>query len=83
MYPKPTHFLKCRHAVGRSGKSYCMYCIYLKDTTNNRVKIRVFGDRFWPGHYNKSYIRYVLKSRIYPIPKDILSKPSFPDTRMI
>ena len=65
----PTHFLLCRHAVGQSGMSYSMYCDILKEMKNDRLKIRVYGDRFWPGRYDKSYIRYVKSSRVSTIPR--------------
>ena len=64
---KPTHYLDCRHAIGRNGKYYRMYCVILKIMSNNRLKIRVFGDRFWPGRYDKSYIRYVPNTHVHPI----------------
>jgi len=65
----PTHFLLCRHAVGDSGKRYSMYCDIIKKMKNDRLKIRVFGTRFWPGHFDKSYIRYVKSFRVSIIPR--------------
>jgi len=64
----PTHFLFCRHAVGETGKSYSMYCDIIKKMKNDRLKIRVYGSRFWPGKFGKSYIRYVDSSRVSIIP---------------
>ena len=65
----PTHFLSCRHAIGGSGKRYSMYCDVLKIMKNDRLKVRVYGDHFWPGHFDKTYIRYVDTFRVttYPL----------------
>ena len=61
-----THKLSCRHAIGLSGLNYWMDCIILKEMPNNRLKILVFGDRYWKYHDDKKRIRYVDKSRIKP-----------------
>ena len=59
-----THRLSCRHAIGLSGLDYYMDCIILKEMPNDRLKILVFGDRYWKGHDDKKQIRYVDKFRV-------------------
>ena len=61
------HRLKCRHAQNsRVGRDYYMDCIIIKEMPGNRVKILVFGDRYWPGNDSKKRIRYVDKDRVRP-----------------
>jgi len=62
-----THKLSCRHAIGKSGYDYWMDCIILKELPNNRLKLLVFGDRFWREYSDKKRIRYVDKFRVKPI----------------
>ena len=71
MKNEATHCLSCVHAIGKSRYYYYMPCIilkYMKDTHTNeydgRVKIRVFGDRYWKRGQDKSRIRYVARSRL-------------------
>ena len=59
-----THILSCRHAIGLSELNYTMDCIILKEMPNNRLKILVFGDRYWKYHDDKKQIRYVYKDRV-------------------
>lgn len=59
-----THLLECRHAIGRSGRDYVMDCIILKEMPNGRLKILVFGERYWKGHDDKKRIRYVDSYRV-------------------
>ena len=60
-----THKLKCRHAQNsRVGRDYWMECIVLRELPNNRVKLLVFGERYWKGRDHIKYIRYVDKNRI-------------------
>ncbi len=54
-----THLLKCRHAIGKSGRTYFMKCIKLSYTKSGKVKILVFGDRYWHGRNDIKKIRYV------------------------
>jgi hypothetical protein len=62
-----THELSCRHSMNhRSGFDYNMNCIILKEMPNDKLKILVFGDRYWKGHDHKKRIRYVDKSRVKP-----------------
>ncbi len=67
-----THYLKCRHAVGINGLDYNMACLILKDMGYGRVKILVFGDRYWKGRDHIKRIRYVRKTRIKPISRGAL-----------
>ena len=60
-----THKLKCRHAQNsRVGLDYWMECIVLRELPNNRVKLLVFGERYWKGRDHIKHIRYVNKDRI-------------------
>ena len=61
-----THSLSCRHAIGVNGYDYSMRCIVLKRMAHNRLKILVFGDRYWKFHDDKKQIRYVDKYRVKP-----------------
>jgi len=62
-----THKLSCRHAIGLNELDYYMDCIILKEMPNNRLKILVFGERYWKYHDDKKQIRYVDKFRVKPI----------------
>ena len=62
-----THLLRCAHQVGRNRTEYQMPCVILKKMPGQRVKIRVFGERFWAGRDARSRIRYVSKSRVTPM----------------
>ena len=60
-----THNLSCRHSQNsRQHYDYWMDCIVLKEMPNDRVKIVVFGERYWKGRDFKTRIRYVDKSRV-------------------
>jgi hypothetical protein len=61
-----THYLSCRHAIGRNGIDYFMACIILKKMLDNRLKILVFGERNWKGHDDKKQIKYVDDFRVKP-----------------
>ena len=62
-----THKLSCRHACNSgSGFDYLMECLILKDMPNDRLKILVFGERYWRGYDRKKRVRYVDKSRVKP-----------------
>jgi len=62
-----THKLSCRHATNSiSGFNYLMECLILKEMPNDRLKIVVFGERYWIGYSHKKRIRYVDKSRVKP-----------------
>jgi len=65
-----THLLECSQCYCSTSRyDYFMECIILKEMPNNRLKILVFGDRFWdrPGDNEKKRIRYVEKYRVKPI----------------
>ena len=60
-----THLLSCRHSQNsRQHYDYYMDCIIIKEMPGQRLKILVFGERYWKGHDNKQRIRYVDKSRV-------------------
>jgi len=59
-----THVLSCKHCMGRNCCEYRMDCIPLKEMNGGRVKILVFGDRYWKGNREKKYIRYVGSWRV-------------------
>ena len=61
-----THYLSCRHAIGRNGRDYFMACIILKQMSDNRLKILVFGERNWKGRDDKKQIKYVDDFRVKP-----------------
>ena len=54
-----THYLRCRHAIGRNGFDYYMPCVVLKIMPDRRRKVLVFGDRYWKARREKQSIRYV------------------------
>ena len=55
-----THVLHCRHCVSaRNCMEYNMDCIVLKEMPNRRLKIVVFGDRYWKDRPDNPRIRYV------------------------
>ena len=59
-----THKLSCKHVIGCSTLTYEMDCVILKKMPDGRLKILVFGDRYWNGHDEKKRIRYVHSNRI-------------------
>jgi len=62
-----THKLRCSHVFCRNSRVYyCMDCIILKEMSNNRLKILVFGERNRKGHDDKKQIRYVDTFRVEP-----------------
>ena len=61
-----THKLICRHCCGRNYFEYYMKCIILKKMPNNRLKIIVFGDRYWKRDILKKRTRYVDCYRVIP-----------------
>ena len=56
------HVLRCRHCIGRNSTYYLMYCDVIKEMPIHRVKIKVYGDRYW--HTNNFKYRYVEKHKI-------------------
>lgn len=59
-----THLLLCRHAVGRNGKDYVMRCHVLKTMPDGRLKLRVYGERYWKDTEHKVSVRYVEPWRV-------------------
>lgn len=57
-----THWLKCRHQIGRNGYDYYMPCNVLKNMSGGKLKIEVFG--FMAKGGNGRRIRYVYKYRV-------------------
>ena len=62
-----THYLQCAHQIGHGRTDYVMSCIPLNTVPSGRIKVLVFGERYWKGYDDKKSIRYVSKSRIYKI----------------
>lgn len=66
--PTISTWLRCSHCVGVNCKEYLMKCDVLKAMPDGRVKIKVYGDRYWKpveGGEVKTSIRYVDSYRIY------------------
>ena len=61
------YLLKCKHCIGLSEMRYTMPCVPLKRTKSGKVKILVFGDRYWNHRKDKKQVRYVPAWRIKPI----------------
>jgi len=62
-----THKLSCSHAFNEKSRyDYWMDCIVLKRMPNNRLKILIFGERYWKYHDDKKQIRYVDEDRVKP-----------------
>ena len=59
-----THKLSCSHAIGTHRMNYTMDCIPLKEMPDGRLKVLVFGDRYWKGNDDKKKIRYVKSHRV-------------------
>ncbi|BEI26613.1 hypothetical protein KKIDH5335_49450 (plasmid) [Vibrio fluvialis] len=62
-----THLLWCRHAVGQNGKDYQMRCHVLKTMPDGRLKLRVYGDRYWKNTEHVVRTRYVNSDRVIKI----------------
>ena len=57
--------LKCRHCISsNSCHRYTMKCKILKLMGDGRVKIEVYGDRYWDYNKDKHYVRYVSINRL-------------------
>ncbi len=60
-----THLLACVHAIGDSRKGYMMRCHIVKEMPDGRLKIRVYGERYWNDERNdKVSLRYVKANRV-------------------
>lgn len=55
--------LRCQHCIGLSCYNYLMYCNILKKMPDGRLKVKVFGNRYWGG-YEQSRIRYVEENKV-------------------
>lgn len=62
-----THKLQCRHQICRNGFDYSMLCIPLKKTSSRRLKIIVFGERYWRHRLHIKRIRYVPSYKVIPL----------------
>lgn len=69
-----THYLRCAHQLGHNRREYWMKCVILKTMGNGKLKVRVFGYRYWKGHENSSRIRYISAARVFASQADI-SRP--------
>lgn len=61
-YDNAPYLLKCVHFYGRGGTEYLMPCDVLKAMPNQRLKVRVFGNRFFKD--DTSRVRYVDSHRV-------------------
>lgn len=59
---KGVHFLKCKHCIGRNTTYYAMYCDVIKEMPDGRIKLKVYGDRYW--HTDSVKYRYVESWRV-------------------
>lgn len=60
-----THLLACKHQIGRSPVThYGMRCHVLGATKSRKLKLLVFGNRYWDGYEHRSRIRYVFPWRV-------------------
>lgn len=62
-----THLLKCRHVLGHGVTNYRMRCHVLKAMDDGRLKVRVYGNRYWKGKDDVVQVRYVDSDRVIPI----------------
>jgi hypothetical protein len=58
-----THLLSCRHAIGRHALEYQMSCCIIA-WKPEKVKVLVFGERYWSGRDHIKKIRYVDNKRL-------------------
>ena len=59
---KGIHVLRCCHCIGRNRTYYLMYCDVVKEMPNGKVKLKVYGNRYWRTDGFK--YRYVEKRKI-------------------
>lgn len=78
-YETATHYIKCRHCLGRNCREYTMRCHVLGVTASGKVKIQVYGRLYWPGTRDKASIRYVDKSVLHKLPHGAGSHPAVTD----
>lgn len=65
-----THWLECRHCLGRNVTRYKMKAAVLGESANGNVKVLVFGDRYWSDTDDIKRVRYGPKHRLSEIVKD-------------
>ena len=66
-----THYLKCKHCIGKNKYNYLMKCLILKTVKSGKLKIIVFGNRYWKGYADLKRIRYVRIDRLIKLKKDL------------
>lgn len=59
-----THMLQCSHAIGCRVKHFKMRCHILKSMPDGRLKVQVYGERFWKDKDHIVNVRYVQPSRV-------------------
>jgi hypothetical protein len=64
-YPEFTHYLECAHCIGRTRKVYFMRCNVLKTLPGNRLKLEVYGERYWKGKEDVKRVRYTESNRVF------------------
>ena len=64
-FENATHELQCRHAIRSHGKTYYMRCHVLKTMPDGRLKLRVYGDRYWKDTRDTVKVRYVYAWRVF------------------
>lgn len=64
-FENATHELECRHAIGSHGKTYYMRCHVLKKMPDGRLKLRVYGERYWKDRRDVVRVRYVDAQRVF------------------
>jgi hypothetical protein len=62
-----THKLQCAHCIGHQRHNYTMPCIVLGRTKSHKVKIIVFGDRYWKNTGHVKRVKYVSPLDVKPI----------------
>lgn len=67
-----THYIWCCHCIGNSRKDYTMKCLPLSKTKSGKVKVLVFGDRYWKNKDDIKKIRYVENYKLNPITKSTI-----------
>lgn len=59
-----THRLSCRHQICRTGFDYTMPCVVLGKTKSGKLKLLVFGNRYWMHKDHVKKIRYVSAGKV-------------------
>lgn len=70
-----THELFCTHKCCRNAtRYYTTKCIPISKTKSGKIKIVVFGDKFWGPDDRHKRIRYVLPQKIKKIESNDIAK---------